>query len=283
MLKMNMRTEHLKKYLKYRKISAFSNWGAYYISLSLPVIMKQILTMAFLLFCSLTFAQVNGNKISVTKTKQVDTIYNTDRVEIVNKSFDKLVANLTKKDSETNSMWATLIPLLIGSGLTLLTTFFIEQWKTGKEKEVKKQQLVSRGRAKTYLLTQVLKDLAMYKVHKQYYLRASQLEQNSEKEDSFKKHYEKGQEQRITEAKFDDNIAEYFELVTEYSILTKKVDYFQKHFQDIFNFEHPKSSNFANIDSLSELVDGLNNEEKRLNDKYKKLTAILEQIQIAMN
>ena len=179
-------------------------------------------------------------------------------------------------------MWTTLIPLLIGAGLTLLTTFLIEQWKTRKEKEVKKQQLVSRGRAKTYLLTQVLKDLSMYKVHKQYYLRASQLEQNSDKEDSFKKHYEKGQEQRVTEAKLDDNIAEYFELVTEYSILTKNVDHFQKHFQDIFNFEHPKSSNFADINSLNELVEGLKNEEKRLNDEYKPLTAILEQIQTAM-
>ncbi|HET9057466.1 MAG TPA: hypothetical protein VFN30_11540 [Chitinophagaceae bacterium] len=218
----------------------------------------------------------------MNKSQQVDTIYKADKVEIVNKSFDTLVEYLTKEDSETNSMWTTLIPLLIGAGLTLLSTFLIERWKTSKEKEVKKQQLVSRGRAKIYLLTQVLKDLAMYKVHKQYYLRASQLEQNSDKEDSFKKHYEKGQEQRVAEAKLDDNIAEYFELVTEYSILTKNVDHFHQHFQDIFNFEHPKSTNFAGINSLNALVEGLKNEEKRLNEEYKKLTTILERIQTAM-
>lgn len=244
--------------------------------------MRRIFTLTFLLLCSLTFAQTDSNKLSVNKSKQVDTIYKTDKVEIVNKSFDTLVADLTKKESETNSMWATLIPLLIGAGLTLLSTFLVEQWKTSKEKEVKKQQLVSRGRAKTYLLTQVLKDLAMYKVHKQYYLRASQLEQNSDKEASFKKHYEKGQEQRVAEAKLDDNIAEYFELVTEYSILTKTVDHFHQHFQDIFNFEHPKSTNFADIKSLNDLVEGLKNEEKKLNEEYKKLTTILERIQTAM-
>lgn len=244
--------------------------------------MRQILTLTFLLICSLTFAQTHNNNLSANKSIQVDTIYKTDKVEIVNKSFDTLVADLTKKEKETNSMWATLIPLLIGAGLTLLSTFLIERWKTSKEKEAKKRQLVSRGRAKTYLLTQVLKDLAMYKVHKQYYLRASQLEQNSDKDDSFKKHYEKGQEQRVAEAKLDDNIAEYFEIVAEYSILTKNVDHFNQHFQDIFNFVHPKSSNFAEINSLNDLVDGLKNDEKRLNEEYKKLTTILEQIQTAM-
>lgn len=244
--------------------------------------MRQILTSTFLLFYTLTFAQTDNNNLSVNKSQQVDTLYTTDKVEIVNKSFDTLVADLIKKKEETNSMWTTLIPLLIGAGLTLLSTFLVEQWKSSKEKEIKKQQLVSRGRAKTYLLTQVLKDLAMYKVHKQYYLRGSQLEQGADKDDSFKKHYEKGQEQRVAEAKLDDNIAEYFELVTEYSILTKNVEHFHQHFQDIFNFEHPKSTNFAAINSLNELVEGLKNEERRLNEEYKKMTTILERIQTAM-
>jgi hypothetical protein len=230
----------------------------------------------------LTFAQTDSKNLSANKSILLDTIYKTDKVEIVNKSIDTLVADLTKKEKETNSMWATLIPLLFGSGLTLLSTYLIERLKISKEWKAKKQQLVSRGRAKTYLLTQELKDLAMYKVHKQYYLRASQLEQNSNNDDSFKKHYEKGQEQRLAEAKLDDNIAEYFEIVTEYSILTKNVDHFNPHFQDIFNFEHPKSSNFAAINSLNELEDGLKNEETRLNEEYKKLTTILEQIQTAM-
>jgi hypothetical protein len=137
--------------------------------------MKQILTLTFLLIAALTFAQMDSSDLYVNEPKQSDTIYKTEKVEIINKSFDRLVSDLTKKDKGTNSIWTTLIPLLIGAGLTLFTTFLIEHWKTGKEKKLKRQQLVSRGRAKTYLLNQILKDLAMYKVHKQYYLRASQL------------------------------------------------------------------------------------------------------------
>jgi hypothetical protein len=64
--------------------------------------------------------------------------------------------------------------------------------------------------------------------------------------------------------------------------LTKNKDHFNKHFQGIFNFEHPKSSNFADIESLDKLVNRLKQEEKRLNDEYKKLSEILEEIQVSM-
>ena len=244
--------------------------------------MRYILTLTFFLYYSFTFAKATNSELTINKSKHIDTIYDTKKVEIVNESFDTLVADLTKASSETDPMWSTIKALLIGSILTLSTTYLIECWKARKEKDEKKIQLISRGRAKTYLLSQILKDLAMYKVHKQYYLRASQIEENSDKEDSYKKHYEKGQEQRVTEAKLDDNIAEYFELVTEYAILTKKLDHFSQHFQDILTFEHTKSSNFSEIISLSDLAEKLKKEEKKLSDDYKKLTGILEQIQNTM-
>jgi len=147
---------------------------------------------------------------------------------------------------------------------------------------------VSRGRAKTYLIAQILKDLAMYKVHKQYYYRAAELleytgpDPEEKIESAMQKHYEKGQEQRETETKLDDNIAEYFELVTEYAIQTKNIDRFHEQFQKIFHYKHPKSSKFIDVQTFEDLVIELENEESRLCDEYKKLADEFEDIQSAM-
>ncbi len=245
--------------------------------------MKTVLTLTMTLIFTLTFAQIDsGKKVipsKVIQQKQSDTL-NVPKVEIVNSSFDKLVTKLIIDKKDKNSIWDTLIPLLIGAALTLIAQFSIEYWKTNKENENKKRELISKGRARTYLIAQVLKDLAMYKVHKQYYARASQIENDGN--DSFKKHYEKGQQQRETEVRLDDNIAEYFQIVTEYSIVTKNFDHFQQHFGDIFNYVHPKSSKFTDCDTEQKLVEGLKNEEAKLNSEYKKLIHIFEKIQSQM-
>lgn len=207
----------------------------------------------------------------------------TTSVEIVSKSFDKFVEKFGEQAIDKPSIWDTLTPLLIGAGLTIVTQLLIEFWKSNKETNQKKQELISRGRAKTYLIAQILKDLAMYKVHKQYYIRAYKLSTDTvDKEDSFKKHYEKGQEQRHTEAKLDECIAEYFQLVTEYIILVGKKDHFKEHFQQIFQYTHPKSSKFENCFTDQELIAGLEEEEKRLNEQYVTLRNIFESIQTAM-
>ncbi|ATL48794.1 hypothetical protein COR50_17390 [Chitinophaga caeni] len=245
--------------------------------------MKTLLTIILTLLLSLTFAQTNGKVIANNKAvdakPDIDTV-STTKVELLNSSFDKLVSKLTEDKKETNSIWNTLIPLLIGAGLTLIAQFAIEYWKTNKENESKKREIISKGRARTYLIAQVLKDLAMYKVHKQYYWRASQIEQDGS--DSFKKHYEKGQQQRETKVRLDDNIAEYFQLVTEYSIVAKKHDHFKQYFVDIFNYVHPKSSNFSECNTKLELPMELNKEEERLNEEYKKLIELFEKIQSEM-
>ena len=130
--------------------------------------MKTLYTLIILFFTSLTFAQSDTVSKLVNDSKR-DTLSKTEKVEIINKSFDTLVSKLNEKKDDKNSIWDILIPLLIGAGLTLGTQFAIEFWKTKKEKEQKRQELISKGRAKTYLIAQILKDLAMYKVHKQYY------------------------------------------------------------------------------------------------------------------
>jgi hypothetical protein len=179
-----------------------------------------------------------------------------------------------------NSIWDTLIPLLVGASLTLMVQFAIEYWKTNKEKRTKKRELISKGLARMYLIAQILKDLSMYKVHKQYYARASIIE--TAESDSFNKHYQKGEQQRETEVKLDDNIAAYFEIVTEYSIVTKNYDHFRQYFNGIFNYVHPKSSKFLECQTIEELVTVSEKEELRLNKEYKKLIDLFEKIQDEM-
>lgn len=124
--------------------------------------MRHILTLIIGLFCILAFAQTDSIVMKSqtdsvvmklnSNQNRVDTVIKTEKIEIINKSFDNLVTKLTEKKDDKNSIWDILTPLLIGAGLTLLTQWLIELWKTEKEKLNKKQELISRGRAKTYLI-----------------------------------------------------------------------------------------------------------------------------------
>ncbi|MFN8333487.1 MAG: hypothetical protein U0U09_00075 [Cyclobacteriaceae bacterium] len=202
----------------------------------------------------------------------------TTKIELVSPSLDSIASNLSKPSD--SSMWTILGPLLIGAALTILTQLLIELYKARVEKKKKILQLISKGRAKTYLIAQLLKDLAMYKVHKQYYWRAYEVATEAgEKDDSMKKHYEKGQEQRMTESKLDENIADYFETVTEYSVLAGELHHFSDAFEKIYHYVHPKSSKLTECTTASELVAGLEQEEKRLNGEYKEFFRLFERIQ----
>ncbi|HMG82244.1 MAG TPA: hypothetical protein VK559_04345 [Ferruginibacter sp.] len=202
------------------------------------------------------------------------------KVEIISKALDTLAS----KPVEKVSMWVTLIPLLIGAALTLIIQLLIEIYKSSKLRESKRQVLISKAKAKTYLIAQTLKDLAMYKVHKQYYIRSFQITKDPiEKEDSFKKQYEKGQEQRSTEMKLDDNIAEYFQIITEYIIVTKNKKNFQQFFDTIFHYQYPKSSKFDNCHTSEELIAELDIQERSLNEKYKVFLNSFESIQSLMS
>lgn len=199
------------------------------------------------------------------------------KIEVVNKSFDKLVEKLTQ-NSPDNSMWDVLIPLLIGAGLTLLTQFLIELWKSNKDSKNKKQELISKAKAKTYLIAQIIKDLAMFKTQKQYYIRAYKLakqrNETEEYKDSFQKHYDKANDQRTVEGKLDENIAEYFQILTEYINITKSKENFEPLFHAIFNYDHPKASKFEDCNNDAELVTQHSVVEARLNSEYSTLNQL---------
>lgn len=204
------------------------------------------------------------------------------KVEVINHSFDKLVQELSKP--KTNPVWETLGVLLIGAALTFLAQWSIEGWKSRKDRKRLTRELISKGKAKVYLITQTLKELAMYKAHKQYYIKAFELSTNErDKADLYSKHYTKGQEQRQTETKLSELISDYFQIVTEYKVITNQdKNKFENFFDQIINFQHPKPLKYEEVSSTKELVEKLTNEENRLNTEFDKLKIVFDKIQNLM-
>ena len=208
----------------------------------------------------------------------------TSKVDLTSKSLDKLVEIIAAPKPE-QSIWKTLIPLIIGAVLTLLIQFLLERNKTKRETRSKKIQLLAKARAKTYLISQILKDLSMYKAHKQYYRRGAELSVTSDKtdsDDSWKKHYEKGQEARETEGELDIAISEFIEIIYEYLATVKATKKYETEFNLVYEFKHPISSKFNECNNSSDLVTALGKEEIRLYGEYQKLIGNLNSISDAI-
>ncbi len=169
-----------------------------------------------------------------------------------------------------------IVFLIIGSGLTLIIQFLLSLMQSSKETDQKRKELIAQSYAKKYLIFQLLKDLVMYKVHKEYYFRAYKL--NGDVEDH-KKHYEKGQEQRDLEYKIDIEIAQYLEVITALNIILKEPSKTNEYIKILDNYEHPKASNFVNILDVETLQEALIIEEKRINSGYDELRKILSNFQ----
>jgi len=183
----------------------------------------------------------------------------------------------------TNSIWNVIIPIIIGAFLAYLAQWRVENLKNNRDRNKRKNELIALAWGKTYMIDFLLKALAMYKTHKKYYYRASVLEIASPEDakDSFDKHYEKGQEQRIAESKLAEQIAEFFKIVIEYSAIVNKTEKFKPLFNPIYEYAHPKPSNFEK-ETLDSLVNALKVEEERLNVEYKNYLKIFKDIQHLM-
>lgn len=198
------------------------------------------------------------------------------RVIIDNTSLEKIANHITKPVINNESVWDTMIPLLVGALITISVQLILSYITSSKEKSKRQEYLVSASKAKIYLISQILKDLAMYKVHKQYYLRAYQIDKSDE--DAFNKHYEKGQEARSTKAKLDVVITEFLEMISEALDSKKKLKESESNFNKVFDYEHPKSSNFKEINSGELLPDALKKEEQRLNKEYEKFKELFDNL-----
>ena len=203
-------------------------------------------------------------------------------IEIKSHSLDNLVNHVSESSDKGNSIWDVMIPLLIGAALTLITQYVIFLIGNRKERDIIKFQLISKAKGKVFLIAQIIKDLAMHKVHKKYFYRAHELKLAYD--EPYKRHYEKGDEQRTTESKLDEELTKYFEIVSEYisrfRIKSKKE--FDELFTRISNYVHPVSSALKDCKNKEELIKGLKNEEARLNTEYKELNSLIISLQELM-
>jgi hypothetical protein len=204
------------------------------------------------------------------------------KIEIVNRSLDKLVDVLAKPKHEA-SPWLTyglpILTLALGAGLTLLIQWTIERKRNKRSDEVSKRQLISKAKAKTFLVSRLLNTLAMYRVHKQYYRRVAELEQDKEEcKSAWDKHYAKGQETRETESKFDSAIAEYIEIVIEYMQLSRSKNDIEQELKVIYDYAFEKASDFNQCKTITECVFENRKDEVRLRDVYKKYLTVLDNL-----
>ncbi|MBA4242142.1 MAG: hypothetical protein C0448_15565 [Sphingobacteriaceae bacterium] len=209
-------------------------------------------------------------------------MHDTTKIELASKSLDNLV-DILSTPKPTPSLWLTYgLPILtvaLGAGLTLLIQWVIEGKKNKRTDKVSKRQLIAKAKAKIFLISRLLNTLAMYRVHKQYYGRAATISQDkSDSDDSWKKHYEKGQETRVTEAKFDTAISEYIEIVIEYMQLSKSKSDIEPELKTIYEYSFEKSSDFANCKTIADCISTNKSEEARLREEYKKYLTVLDNL-----
>jgi hypothetical protein len=206
----------------------------------------------------------------------------TTKIELASKSLDNLV-NLLGSPKAAPSPWLIyglpILTLALGAGLTLLIQWTIEGKKNKRDDEVSKRELIAKAKAKKFLISRLLNALAMYKVHKQYYKRIAELTKDKKDiKDSWEKHYEKGQETRDIEAKFNTAISEYIETIIEYLLLSKSKSDIELELKTIYEYSFEKSSDFANCKTISDCISANKLEEIRLKEDYKKYLIIIDNL-----
>lgn len=176
---------------------------------------------------------------------------------------------------------SSLFKVTFGALLGFLLSQLGAWQKNKRENQLLILELEASIFSQKFLISNILKDLSMYKVHKQYYYRAAELlettgpDPEEEIKSAMKKHYEKGQEARQTEEKLDHALESIFKTVFQLSNL-KKQPLKKDLMRQIVEFSHPKSDKFKTIESSDELPIALEKEEHRLIKEYSSLNAMIE-------
>jgi hypothetical protein len=216
--------------------------------------------------------------VSATESNSIDP--GTYQIEVVNKSFDRLVENLTEEKKDKKSIWDTLIPLLIGAVLTLFGQLTF--WWLNKKKEQSQLKLETKAELNRlkHLLCDHYRELAMHKAHKLYWYAQFEKSNNEKNEEEAKNfyslHLETGNKVRATEIKISSTFSEFYGLVNKLQYLTK----FDKKTKGLID----KYYEFKPIkpNPIDSKIDKLRAEEKieeeRLLENYKGFTKPITEI-----
>lgn len=220
---------------------------------------------------------------SVTENSPIEN--DNSRIEIINKSFDRLVKKLTLEKKEGKSIWDTLIPLLIGALLALIPQIIFWFLNNSKEKSKLKLEIKANLNRLEHLLRDHYRELAMYKAHKTYWyaqFESSEKEKNEEETNKFYAlHIESGNKVRATEVKISSTFSEFYGFVIKLQHLTNFDDKIKDLINEYYEFKPTKPNS---IDStIYSLPAEENKEEKRLLENYKGFTNPIEKVVAHLN
>lgn len=241
----------------------------------------------YLVMLILISSNLFGQKDSLHKQRSNPTD-KTEKVEVVNKSFDELVKFQTENKKSEKSIWDTLIPLLIGAGLTLLTQILMDFRKNLKEK--KSEILLTKAELEKhkYLLKDNYRELAMHKAHKFYWYAHYEFESAKENPDEkevdkfYNYHMNSSSKARETENKISDNFAEYCKQVSKLQHLTEFKEKVKKLIKEYQDFKPAKPTDLI-TENQSDLYKLERVEEDRLFNEYQNYVTIIEKINYELN
>ena len=143
------------------------------------------------------------------------------KVIIVSDELKKLVEIMNHQPVGLSSGEIALIAATIGALAALSSQLLIFILTRRKEKENLKKELIAEERRISYLLSEYYKELVMFKVHKQYYYKASELlMQNSlEEEKQYLKSTASNQKAIEALTKIRVTMSEYIKTLTHFTNL----------------------------------------------------------------
>lgn len=248
--------------------------------------MKLLYYLSILFFLFLSISVTSQNKISSAQnsSNSIKSESNIQKIELINKSFDNYIEKrIADEKKDKSSIWDTLIPLLIGSILTIVTQFIFDYAKNKREK--KQQVLESKIELEKliFLIRGDYKELAMHKAHKHYWYAQFEFESNiensnqSEVEKFYNFHIDSNNKARETESKISEKFSNFCKNVSKIQYTTslnEKIDPLIQRYLDYV----PNKPNDLFATVRSDLQKLARKEEDRLKNEYDEYLKILIEI-----
>ncbi|MCJ7933328.1 MAG: hypothetical protein MUW56_06735 [Chryseobacterium sp.] len=244
--------------------------------------MKQISFIIFFLIFIITFSQrkdtVNKTNIQVTSAKA-----EYQKVELKNEVLENYIKTLSTKQESKQSIWDTLIPLLIGSFLTLGTQIYFENRKNKKDKDNQILDSKSELERLISLLRHNYNELAMHKSHKHYWYAQFQYEENLETPNVndvnkfYNYHIESSSKAIMTENVIAENFSNFTKEISKIQHLTKQNIQINNLYNEYLTYTPKKPQDIMSV-HRSNLYDLARKEEDKLKEEYQEYIKILNDI-----
>ena len=173
-----------------------------------------------------------------------------------------------------------LLAALIGATAAIIPQIIMHFLDRNKSKRQEIRNIIGEERRLAYLLEEYYKELVMYKTHKQYWYKASVLNEFNEKErdEAHKTHLEKNKKSFESMDKIRLAMADYVKNATLFLKLDGEDDKIENILVEIKEFKPRKASEYEGIESSSDLFKAQDIDEDELNEEYRFYSNSFEKI-----